>query len=213
MGNYLLELLFPSTCLGCGMKGQIFCPSCAVIAKRNEKETEENIFAVFQYHDPLIKKVIWDLKYHNVPYLGQRLGEILYEELLEEISDIREFVKGSSILVIPVPISRNRNKSRGYNQAEKIARGFCRKDKVIFSLKKNIIRKKEGTTTQARITSKARRLKNIKGTFKLKNKIIVKNRTIIIIDDVTTTGGTIKEITKILKSAGAKKVVGFAVAH
>jgi len=214
MGNFVLELLFPSTCLGCGVSGEILCPNCVIKASRTDRETSKSVFAVFQYHDPIIKKAIWDLKYHKVPYLGQRLGEILYEELLEDISDIKAYSEGIPILVIPVPISKNKNKKRGYNQAEKIARGLCKKaDKKIFLLKSNIVKKKEDTIPQARITNRARRLKNIKDSFKLKNKKIVRGKTIIIIDDVTTTGGTINEITKLLKQAGAKKVIGFAVAH
>ena len=56
-------------------------------------------------------------------------------------------------------------------------------------------------------------MENVRGVFEIKNPEIVKGRTIVVIDDVTTTGGTISEIIKILKKAGAKKVVGFAVAH
>ncbi|MEK7106073.1 MAG: phosphoribosyltransferase family protein, partial [Patescibacteria group bacterium] len=64
-----------------------------------------------------------------------------------------------------------------------------------------------------RITNRNERLKNVKGVFEIKNPEVVKGRTIIIIDDVTTTGGTIKEILKLLKNSGAKKAVGFTVAH
>ena len=209
-------MLFPSSCLNCGIKSEILCSNCIALANRTEKQldTNKNILAVFQYHDPIIKKAIWDLKYHHFPRLGQRLGEILYEEFLEDISDLKAYTEGVPILIIPVPISKNKNKKRGYNQAEKLARGFCKKvNKKVFLLKTNIIKKKKGPIPQARITNRLRRLKNIHNSFKIKNESLVKGKTIIIIDDVTTTGGTISEIMKILKKAGAKKVIGLAVAH
>ena len=204
----------PSTCLGCQMKGEILCSDCLIKIDRSEKETDKNIIAAFSYHDPLIKKVIWNLKYYHRSYLGQKLGETLYNELLEDISDIQIYTAGHPIWVIPVPISKSKTKIRGYNQAKKIAVGFCSKgDKQIFNLKNNIIIKKVETIPQARITNRSRRLKNIQGAFKIKNSNEIKGKTIIVIDDVTTTGGTISEIINILKKAGAKKVIGFAVAH
>ena len=128
-------------------------------------------------------------------------------------SDMRIYTD-QSILVIPVPLSRSRGKERGYNQAEIIARGFIdASDEGIFELRGDIINKKLDTKPQARITNRTERLRNIKNVFEVKNQIDVKGRTIIVIDDVTTTGGTLNEIIKILKKSGAKKVVGFAVAH
>lgn len=212
--HLLLETLFPSSCFGCKNKREILCSNCIIKISRTEKETSKNITAIFDYHDPLIKKIIWNLKYYHHPFLGQKLGEILYDEFLEDISDIKTYTMGQPILVIPVPISKARAKTRGYNQAQKIASGFCNQGgKEIFTLKNKIVIKKIDTTPQARITNRNRRLKNIKDTFKIKNPNLIKGRTVIIIDDVTTTGGTISEIINILKKSGVKKVIGFAIAH
>lgn len=179
-----------------------------------EKELGSDITAIFYYHDPLIKKVIWNLKYYNHPYLGQKLGEILYDEMMEEISNIKIYTEGEPIIVIPVPVSKKKTKMRGYNQAEKIALGFCKRGgKKVFNFKNNIIKKIIETIPQARINNRARRLKNIKGAFIIKNPDQVCGKTIIVIDDVTTTGGTLNEIINILKKAGAKKVLGLAIAH
>jgi len=190
------------------------CNNCISFIELAERETERNITAVFDYRNPLIKKAIWELKYHNKRYLGHRLGELLYEYLIEDISELKIDVSGRSILVIPVPISAKKIKFRGYNQAYAIAKGFCDStSKEVFELKNKIIFKKIDNIPQAKITNRKRRLENVKNVFGIKNAKMIKGRTIIVVDDVTTTGGTISEIMKILKSSGAKKVIGFAVAH
>lgn len=212
--NFLLDILFPTKCLGCGIKNEVLCNNCIFKIRLVERETDKNIIALFDYRDPLIKRVIWELKYHHKRYLGEKLGQLLYEFLIEDISDMRIDLSGRSIYVIPVPISSKKTKIRGYNQAHAIAKGFCNRAELgVFELKDKVIIKKIETTPQAKITNRKRRLENIRGVFEIKNGDIIKGRTIVVIDDVTTTGGTITEIMKILKKAGAKKVVGFAVAH
>lgn len=211
--KYLLEILFPDKCIGCQTKGNIICNNCVFKISKATRETTGDIIGCFDYRELIIKKAIWDLKYHHKKYLGLRLGELLYETLLEDIYDIETYTKGSPIIVIPVPMSIKKINTRKYNQAYIIAKGFCSKNKKSFILKNNIIFKGKDTLPQAKITNRKRRLENIKGVFNIKNSKLIKNKTIIIIDDVTTTGGTINEIIKILKKSGAKKVIGFAVAH
>lgn len=212
--NFLLEVLFPTKCLNCRNKNEILCDKCIAQIAIAERETDRNILAVFDYRNPIIKKAIWELKYHHKHYIGEKLGQLLYEYLVEDIADIKTYVSGRSILVIPVPISHKKTKLRGYNQTLAIAKGFCSFAKAgTFELKNNIVIKKVDTIPQAKITNRKRRLENVRGVFEVKNQELVKGRTIIVIDDVTTTGGTITEMMKILKKSGAKKVVGFAVAH
>jgi len=212
--NWILDVLFPESCIGCHKKGLILCPNCILTIRRAERETSSGIIAAYDYRDPLIKRVIWNLKYYHYRHLGQKLGEMLYEALIEEVADMRILTKGQPIYIIPVPLSRTRRKMRGYNQAEIIARGFCEYgEKGVFELQKNIIVKKVDTLPQARITNRTTRLRNIHNAFEITNPNLIKGKNIIIIDDVTTTGGTITEIIKLLKNSGAKKVIGFAVAH
>ena len=200
--NFLLELIFPSKCLGCNKNEEILCENCINNLHLAERPTEDNILALYDYKDPLIKKAIWRLKYYHSPYLGRKLGKLLYSSFLEEINLLKILSEGSPIYVIPVPISKNKKKSRGYNQSEIIARSFCDSGGLnLFKLKKEIIYKKINTIPQARIKNRARRLKNIKDVFGIKNEKEIKNKTILVIDDVTTTGGTLTEIINILKKS------------
>lgn len=212
--NFLLGLFFPIKCVGCQTENEILCANCIKKISLSEQKIDGDIFAVFSYQDEIIKKAIWELKYHQKRYLGDKLGKLLYEYLIEEISDIKMDVSGRAIYVIPTPISNKKMRKRGYNQALAIVKGFCSTEgKEIFEIKNKIINKKVDNIPQAKITNKKRRLENVRGVFEITNKESVKGRTIIVIDDVTTTGGTLTEIMKILKKAGAKKVYGFAVAH
>lgn len=212
--DWVLDILFPDTCLGCKIKGSIICGRCSVLVRRAERETSGSIYAAYDYRDPLIKKAIWSLKYHTHRHTGQRLGELLYDAFIEEVADMRILAKGQPILVIPIPLSPHRKKSRGYNQAEVIARSFCAStDSNSFKLDTKSIVKWKDTPPQAKITNRTTRLRNIHDAFAMLQPDHIKGRTIIVIDDVTTTGGTITEILKLVRKAGAKKAVGFAVAH
>ena len=209
----ILDILFASKCLGCKARNQILCERCIDKIDYTDRVTENGIKAVYDYRDKLIQKAIWELKYHRHQHLGKILGNLLYTNLIEYISEIQSFSAGSTIIVIPVPVSETKRKLRGYNQSEIIAKSFCENNPSIFELNNNIICKKTNSIPQAKINNRKKRLKNIINAFSIQNKQEIKNKTIIIIDDVTTTGGTMLEIIKLLNKNGAKRVFGFAVAH
>ncbi len=211
---WFLNIIFPEKCLWCSRRGDILCDTCIGKIRLAERQTEDGINTLYDYRDPIIKQAIWALKYSRRRHLGEKLGHLLYESLIEECADMKQYSPGSPLYIVPVPISNSRQKKRGYNQAEVIAMHFCaRGGKINFELKNNLVTKKVETVPQAKISNRAERFRNIKGVFEVKHKEIIRGRTIIIIDDVTTTGATIMEIIKILKKAGAKKVVGFTLAH
>lgn len=210
----IIDLLFPIKCVGCGEKDKIICNNCLNKIPKAERETERNIIAVFDYRDTTIRKAIWELKYYHKKYIGRELGFLMYEALIEEISSLRSFSLGEPIILIPVPISSKKNKKRGYNQSLEIAKGFKKSGgEKIFEIKENIIYRKTDNNPQARISNRKERLKNVHNAFGIKNEEQIKNRIVIIIDDVTTTGGTITEIMKILNKHGVKKTIGMTVAH
>ncbi len=209
-----LNLLFPEDCIGCAKRGHALCASCIQNLKGCEYPDTADIFALYDYRDPVIKKAIWNIKYHRRPDLGKTLGRLLYEGYMEEIANTRLFNPRQLIAVVPVPLSRRRHRERGYNQAEKIAKSFCASAADdMFELNKKIVVKKIDTLPQARITNRAKRLKNIDGAFMVVDPGKITGRIIIVIDDVTTTGATIREVMRVLKKSGAKKVYGVAFAH
>src|ERR1700752_1729035 len=86
---YLLDIIFPETCLGCRTRGTSLCNNCALKIRRAERQTERGIFACYDYRDPLIKRAIWNLKYYHRLNLGKKLGKLLYEAFIEDISDMK----------------------------------------------------------------------------------------------------------------------------
>jgi len=148
-------------------------------------------------------------------------AEIIYNKIIEELSDLSAMENFRNVILIPIPLSPKRLRERGYNQAELICKELIKINNLRrgadIKLENNILIKPKETEHQARIENRTERLKNIIGSFAIKseNKNIesVKGRNIILIDDITTTGATLNEARKTLKQAGARKIVAFTVAH
>jgi competence protein ComFC len=235
--NTILEIVFPAKCIVCGKNGGDFCWSCLASAPLAERETAEWIFPLYDYRHPPIKKALWLLKYKGKKRLARIFAEIIYEKILEELSELSIMENFTQPILIPIPLSPARYRERGYNQSELICEEIINLSKAnhltpspspwqgeggqrpgeVFTLEKNILVKTKETEHQARIKDRRTRLKNIVGSFAVKNTeenlSKIKNRNIILIDDITTTGATLNEAKKVLKKAGARKVIAFTVAH
>lgn len=173
----------------------------------------QNIKAIFKYKEKIIRKAIWEIKYNKNKIIIKKFGKILYDFILEELSDEILFSNFQNPLLIPVPISKNNLRDRGYNQCEEIIKEIKQNDtQNIFELSFDSLEKIKETPHQSKLNNKTKRLNNLKNCFSA-NPEKVKNRNIILIDDVITTGTTISEVKKELKKAGARKVIGIAIAH
>lgn len=196
----ILNFLFPQKCLGCGKKNEILCPECL---RRIDYPTflkTNNILAATDYNDELAKRAIWLLKYRGIKTLSKPLAELIRQRTLEKI-------KIKNPVFIPIPLSPKRLRERGFNQSELIAKYLS--DNVIT----NVLYKTRETDSQVSLKDREKRLNNLKDSFGVKNPELVADKNIILIDDVSTTGATIAEAKKILKEAGAKRVIGIVVAR
>lgn len=210
----ILEVIFPSHCLACGQNGVDLCLKCLLDSPEAERESPKWIFPLFDYRHPPIKKSLWLLKYKGKSPLAKVFAEVMYGRILEELSDLSVMENFKNPILIPIPLSPGRHQERGFNQAELICRELIKIDNNInLKLENNILVKIKDTKHQAHIHTRSERLKNLIGSFDIKNKEQVKNRNIILIDDIITTGATLTEAKKILKQKGARKVIAFTVAH
>ena len=159
------------------------------------------------------------MKYGGKKRIALVWAEVMYGRILEELADLQIMENFREPILIPIPLSRKRRRERGYNQAELIAEKLIELDikHKNFTLEKEILIKTKNTENQAHIEDRRERLNNIIGSFSIKNNIEnmrrIKNRNIILIDDVVTTGATLEEAKKVLKQMGAKKVIAFTIAH
>ena len=117
---------------------------------------------------------------------------------------------GENSVFIPIPLHKTKKRKRGFNQSELIAKELSKS--LNIPLKTDILVKTKKTQTQTNLT-KEQRAENVKNAFIIKNPQSIEGKTVFLVDDVFTTGSTMKECAKTLKKAGATYVWGIAVAR
>ena len=147
--------------------------------------------------------------------LAKIFAQALYPRMLEELADLELLENFREPVLIPIPLAPKRLRERGFNQAELLCKELLKLDKSngILAMANNVLAKPKDTIHQAHATNRTARLKNLIGSFVVNNQELIENKNIILIDDITTTGATLSEARKILKQAGARKVIAFTVAH
>ncbi|MGM0482792.1 MAG: ComF family protein [Patescibacteria group bacterium] len=171
------------------------------------------VLSVFRYKNDNVKEAIKAIKYKGNIFLVASFGEILFKE----ISDFLETnkISADNIYIVPIPLSKKRYAQRGFNQSELIAKAVIKNDRQkIFIYSPHFLRKDKHTDPQTKLSMSRRRV-NIKNCFSVpyKERPNIQNKTIILIDDVATTGSTLKEARKTLLEAKAKEVYAFTLAH
>lgn len=210
----ILNILFPIRCISCHTKHERYlCTKCLHEIPFQKNNKEGHIFSAFSYKNPIIKKALWELKFYGKQDIANQLSEKAYEALLDDLQDESTFYTFEHPILVPIPLHKKRYKERGFNQAELISLALYKKNPSLFNIDaQNLIRNRY-TKPQAKISQKHERLSNLTDCFEVKNSHNFKNRNIILVDDITTTGATINEAKKVLKKAGAKKIFGFTLAQ
>ncbi|OGI66239.1 hypothetical protein A3A95_02120 [Candidatus Nomurabacteria bacterium RIFCSPLOWO2_01_FULL_39_18] len=215
----ILGIIFPSKCLVCGRDGTDLCLTCLSDFPGAERESARWIFPIFDYRYPPMKRAVWLLKYKGKKTIASVFAEVLYGRILEELSELSIMENFREPVLIPVPLSSKRYRERGFNQAELICRELIKindlRHGLDLKLENNILIKIKDTEHQVKIENRKERMTNVVGSFSVRDESInqIKGRNIILLDDVATTGATLNEAKKILKHAGARKVIAFTIAH
>lgn len=189
----------------------IFPPSDDELQVRlcNELRSEINtvkhsITVLSSYADPRVKACIHLAKFHNHQKAKKLLGEV-FKKYLDTLS-------GNNIVLVPIPLSNKRERERGYNQVTEVLR-LAVKTKPDIILNAKLIKRTAHTSPQTSL-KKNERQENIKGAFAITTrKHDLKNKHVILIDDVTTTGSTMMEAYKTINSIDCKKISCVALAH
>jgi competence protein ComFC len=225
--SFFLNLLFPIECLGCHREGSWLCDACFKKLNFGSDEKKhhlaipdlDKIFIAGDYDDQLLATAIKKFKYNFVSSLGPILArfliifwsgqKLLNERLLISANELANQNSGLSSppLVVPIPLSKKRQRWRGFNQAEILARELSAHFSYDLNLNLKRVKHKKPQTE----LSELERLNNVHGIF-VWTGANLNNQTIILIDDVVTTGATLNEVARILKAAGAGQVYGLVLA-
>ncbi len=151
--------------------------------------------AAFFYYEAQsdVSRIIYELKYHNHPEIGEQLGYFMAEELSE-----KGFFDGID-LIIPVPLTRNRLRQRGYNQSVTIARGIQRA--ISLPINERVLCRNRYVDSQTQ-KNRWQRADNVEEAFSLCDADSIRNKHLLIVDDVVTTGATVCACSKELMKAG-----------
>lgn len=226
----IIDLLFPKLCAGCGRLGKYLCPSCVLNIRQTElvcpscerlayggavhplckrKYGLDGLWSLGVYSDTL-QIAIKKLKYRWVRELAEVLVDLMIEYSArynpEFIQQIRKD-QGKNWQIVPVPLHQFRQNWRGFNQASLLGKLLSKRLNLDYLEGLKRIR-----NTKAQIELKVgERRKNIKGAFALNCNLLPIN--CLLIDDVWTTGATLKECCYELKKAGVKKVWAITLAR
>jgi|LSQX01.3.fsa_nt_gb ComF family protein len=218
----LLDWLFPPACLGCGVEGLIICSDCftkielmpanvcnlcgSYTSRRGfcpqcaRQKPLYSGFRAFAYYNGTIRKAIQQLKYHNDLSIGRYLAGML------EITFART---GWEVdLVVPVPIGELKREQRGYNQAERLAKPLSRKLNLAYD--PGALTRIHELSSQVGLDHYARH-ENVRNAF-IASSNKVRDKKILLVDDVFTSGATMQAAAAELIYASAEKVFCLALA-
>ena len=259
--NFILDILFPISCLSCGandvwlcdnclQKLQVFsfqvCPKCekfiiesGKLCQACKRTTLKNkdfflnaLVVAAKYKENNLSKIVHFYKYNLIRDLYVPLGRILAKAFLDSDLPLPD-------LIVPVPLHPRRLRWRGFNQSELLTNYISQNltpgmEIPVFN---SILIRRKHTTPQMKVRKYAERKENVKNAFKINKKYAsvghrmsfgrftwtsdvqvislnnLKNKKILLVDDIATTGATLNECAKILKLNGAKKVFGLVLAR
>lgn len=215
------DILFPKKCYGCGVSGSYLCNKCKSGLNRPEEICPEcekpsvggwvhgrcrrahcvdRLVSVFEYRG-IVQKMLKDVKFRSSWKVMKDLAVVMVEGVGEIQKELHDFS------VVSVPMWEPKERKRGFNQAEILAEKLTEKNQLKYE---KLLGRNRETKSQYGLSLKERR-KNITGSFELRGR--VKRNKYIIVDDVWTTGSTIRECAKVLKRNGAKEVWGLVLAR
>jgi ComF family protein len=219
----LLDIIFPKFCLNCRREGSYLCYDCQSLIeisgfhRQYSSRNLDDLYFAADYRNFLIKKTIRCFAYEPFAReLAEPLSSLIitHFQLMDNKPDFSLWPasgrKTSGFAVIPAPLHKKRLKWRGFNQAEELGKELAAF--FGFPLLSNCLIKNKETLPQAVLSCQARQ-ENVKGAFSVENRKSIENKSILLVDDIFITGATMEECAGSLKAAGARKVIGLAVAR
>jgi ComF family protein len=204
-GEWVASLIAPPRCAACDESVPLltaFCSACASTIERAARARGDS-FAAFVYGGA-VARAITRFKYERRPDLARPLADLLWRALEPHAPALRGAV------VVPVPLHPSRLAERGFNQSSLVARRVAQRlGAVVLPLALERVR---DTPRQAALDRGAR-IANVNGAFRARQPQRLVRKTVLLIDDVCTTGATIDACQRALVDGGASCVARAYIAH
>jgi ComF family protein len=216
--NALLDFIYPKTCLACETERlseeNFICISCMIELPKTHShvkplESMERKFwgkipvrAVYSFlyfpKNSSMQNILYAIKYKNKPQLAEILGKWYSIELKNANID------KNIDLIVPVPMFKAKQRLRGYNQAEEFGRGL--EEGLGIEMITDKLIKTKSTVSQTKTKSRFARFRNTEGVFTVLDPEAIKDKRILLVDDVLTSGATLEEAGRALLNAGCKEL-------
>lgn len=220
----LFSLLYPNVCMACNgplaMGEDLICVACLMGLPKTQFHTDANnpvaqtfwgrvpLNAAFAYYyfekGANVQRLLHNLKYNGQKALGEKLG-LLYGSELKEGQWL-----GAVDVVLPVPLHKRKLRKRGYNQSEFFAIGMA--SALGAQTNTQTLVKTVATQSQTK-KSREERVANVKEVFMLNNPESLKNKHVLLVDDVITTGATIEACVNVLAQVEGVKISVASIAY
>ncbi|MBI4066446.1 ComF family protein [Candidatus Gottesmanbacteria bacterium] len=230
---HFLDLLFPKRCLTCWRFGKYFCDRCAATVRVIEQRETicpicerpaiggmthprcqtryslDGLTSIFRYNG-IIREAVKTLKYRLVTDLAKEFVSLIPVTFFDEVTKYRT----NEASLIPIPLHSSRFRDRGFNQAEVLGKLLV--DRSHIPVRTDILRRVRKTKPQVEMKDRKKRLVNMKHVFEISSHLPISlssHPTVILFDDVFTTGATMRAAGESLKRAGAKVVWAITMAR
>jgi ComF family protein len=226
LGRFALDLVFPPRCVVCGRGDNFLCANCVAdlppadglrcVACWQPRTRSRRLCSDCQARRPAFhelrtpyrydgtaKDAVLALKFRGLSAAGGPMGELMTEFATKQPM--------SADVVVPVPLSRGHERSRGYNQSALLAGPIA--TALGVALDAGLLIRRRSTSPQARLPNRERRRANVVGAFQAAGRVRLQGLAVLLVDDVATTGATLDACAEALLAAGAARVDALAFAR
>ena len=193
----IIDILIPRKCLGCGREGSYICSACEIFLSELPLTGTPGVWE----YEGIIERAIHKIKFEGC--------YDIINELVEKALEKIEFNLPPDMVITYVPMWPKKEKERGFNQAELIARKLSR---LLGLAEQPLLVKVRDNRSQVGLGPKERE-ENVRGVFRCVIPDVTHCKNVLLVDDVYTTGATARECVKVLWKAGVKNVWVFTIAR
>lgn len=210
-GRWLVDAAFPEHCVACGALGSAFCIACetavSVCPASRVLEDGTSVAGLYTYATPSIRTLLGAYKFSS----RAAAGDALFRLTQRACASASTLLPREPVALVPIPLALRRERERGFNQAERFARallGACPKGSLITPL---LVRTR--MTAQQSMLPKEERAANVANAFALRKDVLLPDLPMIIVDDVVTSGETLRAAAATIRAAGATRISALTFAH